>query len=139
MKVYCPTCNTVHVTCGEAGYGGAVNETGPLDYVNRRLDALEKELRYAISCNKEAIERESANRKDLLGSLERKVAGYFSEIARRVGVPAPSVCSDDSDSKDALIRDLMTWLSDHHVYPYVTWNDTKNGFRDRAEKLGIKL
>jgi len=105
----------------------------------KRLDALEKELRYAISCNKEAIERESAHRKDL-----RRVAGYLSEIARRVGVPAPRLCSDDAeDPKDALIRDLVTFAKttpDTRIASeYLKWCDEVRSFGHRAEKLGVKL
>jgi hypothetical protein len=83
--------------------------------LSRRLDALEKQAG-PVGAVQAAQDRADARRASWLGSG-----------------------GSDSDSKDALIRDLMTWLGDHHVYPYVVWNDTKNGFRDRAEKLGVKL
>lgn len=168
MKVYCLTCNTVHVTCGEPGYTsplprpatpplpplgggclGAVSETPKgqaIDYVNRRLDALEQELRYAISCNKEAIERESANRKALVELLERRM-GALEKQAGQIGKlyvtdvdPAlGTVTFDIEDPKDALIRDLVHCFDDRRTYPPEEYALSRKNLRDRAEKLGVKL
>lgn len=49
----------------------------------------------------------------------------------------------DSDSKDALIRDLMTFVRSNPdtriASEYLRWGNKVDGFHDRAEKLGVKL
>lgn len=111
------------------------HHTTRLDQIAARVQACE--INASQKSQKVTALAESLSRR--LDALEKQAGPigklYVTDVEHATG----TVSFDTKDPKDALIRDLMTWLSDHHVYPYVIWDDTKNGFRDRAEKLGIKL
>lgn len=112
MKVYCSTCKTVHVfPCEGEVAGFAYKPVEQPEWVP---------VAESLSRRLDALEKQAGP----IGKL------YVTDVEHATG----TVSFDTKDPKDALIRDLM-----HHVYPYVIWNDTKNGFRDRAEKLGVKL